>query len=220
MYSKFVVITYQREGWNIKIIDQEREENYQGNSLISLYDMVNENLRISASKKEKIVWLYHFYNQSFIRFIKDETTNFKDKILLKFNYNIEKLTIVKKVIKVKNNVICTFWCFNKQLYKELKEFLKLFNRKLNIEDTLCKYFDDNYEKKENILKIIYLSNFLVLQEFDENGLKRIITVDENSPMLLSEILDIYSQQNKILHKLSPQKLDDVIIKKLTKVMNA
>ena len=35
MYSKFVVITYQREGWNIKIIDQEREENYQGNSLIS-----------------------------------------------------------------------------------------------------------------------------------------------------------------------------------------
>ena len=85
----------------------------------------------------------------------------------------------------------------------------MFNRKLNIEDTLCKYFDDNYEKKENILKIIYLSNFLVLQEFDEN-----------SPMLLSEILDIYSQQNKILHKLSPQKLDDVIIKKLTKVMNA
>lgn len=185
MNNVYVVIIKRREGWEVKVIDRLNETSFQHQDLISLYDDVKRQLLSRYQNKEKVIWLYHFYNQAYLRINNVKKNDFRNEVMVKFNYNIDKLVIVKKEIKLKTDNYYKIWCLNKIQYGEVKEFLKMFSQKLKDEMIFSRYFDSN---QNNCTLFLCFDNLIIASLYDEIGLKRIITLDENTKEMLVSIL--------------------------------
>lgn len=177
MNEVYVVAIRNRLKWEVRIISQNNQCSFENDNLISLYDDVMRSLLVYYQNKTKITWLFHFYNQAYIRSERNKKNNIKNEILLKFNYNVDKIITIKKEVKQKQLNYVKIWCLNKLQYNELKEFFKMFNQKLKNGMLLSLYVEEKYEDLAHNLVLIYLDKMLVGMLYDEIGLKQIITID-------------------------------------------
>ncbi len=179
MSEVYVVVIRNRVKWEVRIISQNNQCCLENDDLISLYDEVMRNLLIYYQNKTKIIWLFHFYNQAYIRSESNKKNNIKNEILLKFNYNVDKIVTIKKEVKQKKWNYLKIWCLNKLQYMEVKEFFKMFNQKLKQGMLLSLYIEQKYKDECHDLVFIYLDEMLVGMLYDEVGLKQIITIDDD-----------------------------------------
>lgn len=199
MSEVYVVVIRNRVKWEVRVISQNNQCCFENDNLISLYDDVIRSLLIYYQNKNKIIWLFHFYNQAYIRSESSKKNNIKNEILLKFNYNVDKIVTIKKEVKQKQWNYAKIWCLNKLQYNEVKEFLKMFNQKLKNGMLLSLYVEEKYRDLCHDLVFIYLDEMLVGILYDEIGLKQIITIDDQD--LESKIAQMIKRNDYTLSKL-------------------